>query len=221
VIIGKCYFDDSVLNDVENNVWVRMNGDVGIVGINSILAWMGGAFRTVSLPSPGTLVGRGKNLGSLESARHFDVVRSPLSGTVVEANERLLENPRLLNKDPYGEGWFVKIMASNYPEEARFLSDTLSVRDQMLEKITQLRIHCLREFPDYEMYEIGTECSAVLARLDEVVATSSMGDVIHLVTDDPTATIEMVRWSDRTGNSVAEDEPEGRLAHFLVKKTKE
>ena len=220
MIIGKCYFDEAVLNDVENNVWVRMNGDTATVGINSILAWMGGGFRTVSLPNPGTLVDRGRNLGSVESARHFDVVRSPLSGTILESNELLRENPRLLNKDPYGEGWFVKIRPSNFSEEASFLADTGSVRAVLLEKINQLRIHCLREFPDHEMFEIGTECSAALAKLDEVVATASIGDVVHLVTDDPIASIEMVRWSDRTGNSVAEDEPEGKLAHFLVKKTK-
>jgi len=198
-----------------------MSGSIATVGINSILAWMGGRFSTVSLPSVGTWVARGRNLGSVESLRHFDVVRSPLTGTVVEANAALRENPRLLNKDPYGEGWFARIRASNYSEEAASLADTASVQTQLMEKITQLRIHCLRDFPDQEMYEIGTECSAVLAKLDEVVATASIGDVIHLVTDDPTASIEMVRWSERTGNSLVEDEPDAKLAHFLVKKTKQ
>ncbi len=221
MLIGNCYFDDSVLNDVENNVWVRMNGDVATVGINNILAWMGGRFSAVSLPSVGAWVPRGRNLGSVESVRHFDVVRSPLSGTVIEANTGLQANPRLLNKDPYGQGWFVKIRASNYSGESPFLGDTGSVQVQLLDKIRQLRIHCLQEFPDYELYEIGTECSAALAKLDDVVATASIGDVVHLVTDDPTASIEMVRWSDRTGNSVLEDEPENSLAHFLVKKTKQ
>ena len=218
MLLGNCYFDDRVLNDVENNVWVRMNDGVATVGINTILAWLGGAFKGVTFKEPGAQVERGMSLGSVESLRHFDVVRSPFSGPIVEVNSKLKENPELLNKDQYGEGWFARVRPSAYTEEVRHLRDTNSVRAELEKKIESLRIHCLSEFPDHEMFEIGTECSATLAKLDELLANVSPGQVVHLVTDDPTATIEMVRWSERTGYPVLEDEREGNLVHFLVRK---
>jgi glycine cleavage system H protein len=222
VLLGNCYFDDRALNDVENNVWVRMNNSDGVatIGINTILAWMGGAFKAVTFRDVGIVVERGKSLGSVESLRHFDVVRSPISGTIAEVNPKLLEDPPLLNRDPFGAGWFAKVRPSSYASEAGYLKDTNTARPQLEEKIDQLRIHCLSEFPDHEMFEIGTECSATLAKLDELLANVSPGQVVHLVTDDPTATIEMVRWSERTGYPVVEDEREGNLIHFLVRKSR-
>jgi glycine cleavage system H protein len=222
--LGNCYFDDRVLNDVENNVWVKMsssNADgVATIGINTILAWMGGTFKAVTFRDVGTVVERGKSLGSVESLRHFDVVRSPLSGTIVEVNSKLREDPTLLNRDQYGAGWFAKVRPSSNSTEVAYLKDTSSARPALEEKIEKLRIRCLSEFPDHEMFEIGTECSATLAKLDELLENVSPGQVVHLVTDDPTASIEMVRWSDRTGHPVVEDEREGNLVHFLVRKSR-
>ncbi len=220
MLLGSCYFDDRVLNDVDYNVWVRTNDGIATVGINTILAWLGGAFKAVTFREVGAEVERGKSLGSVESLRHFDVVRSPFSGTIVEVNSKLVEDPALLNRDQYGEGWFARVRPSAYAAEVKFLGETNSVRVELEKKIEQLRIHCLSEFPDHEMFEIGTECSATLTKLDELLANVSPGQVVHLVTDDPTATIEMVRWSERTGYPVLEDKREGNLVHFLVRKAR-
>jgi glycine cleavage system H lipoate-binding protein len=143
VLLGNCYFDERVLNDVENNVWVRMNDDIATVGINTILAWLGGAFKGVTFKEPGTQVERGKSVGSVESLRHFDVVRSPFSGTILEVNSKLKVNPALLNKDQYGEGWFARIRPSAFSDEVKHLRDTNSVRGELEKRIEQLRIHCL------------------------------------------------------------------------------
>ncbi len=220
MLLGNCYFDDRVLNDPEQNVWVRMNDGIATVGINTILAWLGGAVKAVTFREVGATIERGRSLGSVESLRHFDVVRSPLSGTILEVNSKLRDAPTLLNKDQYGEGWFARIRPTAFAAESGYLKDSNSARAELEQKIGDLKIHCLSEFPDHEMFEIGTECSATLAKLDELLANVAPGQVVHLVTDDPTATIEMVRWSERTGNPVVEDEREGNLIHFLVRKTK-
>jgi len=68
------------------------------------------------------------------------------------------------------------------------------------------------------MFEIGTECAAVLVKLNELLTQVAIGEVVHLVTDDPTAPIEMVRWSDETGQPVIDERREGTLFHFLVRK---
>jgi glycine cleavage system H protein len=68
--------------------------------------------------------------------------------------------------------------------------------------------------------EIGTECSAVLVRLNDLLATIPMGEVVHLISDDPTAYVEMVVWSERTGQTLVDWRREGNLFHFIVRKVR-
>jgi glycine cleavage system H protein len=221
VIIGNCTFADDVLYDTESNTWVRFGDDgTATVGINAVLAWLGGTIATVSFKAVGTVVERGKSLGAIESPRHFDTVRSPVTGKIIGLNEAAAANPRLLNHDPYGKGWFVKLEPLDSANERVMLKAPVMARGDLQARIAELKIRCFAEFPDHEMYEIGTECSAVLVRLDELFATSPEGTVVHLVSDDPTSEIEMIRWSDRTGNEVLETRREGKLVHYIVKKVK-
>jgi TusA-related sulfurtransferase len=68
------------------------------------------------------------------------------------------------------------------------------------------------------MFEIGVECAATLTKLDELLLKVPIGDVVHLVSDDITADLEMIRWSEQTGQSLLEIRTEGNLFHFIVKK---
>jgi glycine cleavage system H protein len=220
VIIGNCRFADDVLYDIESNTWVRFDeGGAATVGVNTILAWLGGPVTSISFKPLGAVVERGKGLGAIESPRHFDTVKSPVTGKIVELNQALAGSPRLLNHDPYARGWFAKLEPLKRIEETAMLKSPVLARADLQARITELRIRCFAEFPDYEMYEIGTECSAVLVRLDELFTTSPAGTVVHLVSDDPTSEIEMIRWSERTGNEVLETRREGNLVHYVVKKT--
>jgi glycine cleavage system H protein len=220
VIIDNCRFADDVLYDLESNTWARFEEDGAVrVGVNTILAWLGGPITSVSVKPVGAVVERGKALGSVESLRHFDVVKSPVTGKILEVNQALAGNPRLLNHDPYGLGWFTKLGPLNGEQERAALKSPVTARADLQARVTELRVRCFAEFPDHEMYEIGTECSAVLVRLDELFATSPAGTVVHLVSDDPTSEVEMIRWSERTGNEVLEARKEGNLVHYVVKKT--
>jgi glycine cleavage system H protein len=219
VIIGNCRFADDVLYDLESNTWMKSEADGAVrVGVNTILAWLGGPVTSVSFKPVGTVVEKGKSIGSMESLRHFDVVRSPVTGNVLETNQALASDPRLLNHDPYGQGWFAKLEPLKEQEKETLRSPAMA-RADLQARIAELRIRCFAEFPDHEMYEIGTECSAILARLDELLTASPLDTVVHLVSDDPTSEVEMVRWSDLTGNEVLETRREGNLVHFVVKKT--
>ncbi len=220
MIIGNCRFADDVLYETDSNTWARFHEDgSATVGINTILAWLGGPFTSVTFKTVGAEVERGKGIGSIESPRHFDTVRSPITGRVIGVNAALTGNPRLLNHDPYGRGWFAKLEPSRKEQEASLLKGPATARADLQVRIAELKIRCFAEFPDYEMYEIGTECSAVLVRLDELFSTSPKGTVVHLVSDDPTSEIEMMRWSDRTSNEVLETRREANLVHYIVKKT--
>lgn len=68
--------------------------------------------------------------------------------------------------------------------------------------------------------EDGVECAAVLIRLNDLMERSSLNEVAHVISDDPTADIEMVRWSDETGQQVLESRKEGKLMHFIVRKVR-
>ena len=70
----------------------------------------------VELPETGSTVEKGESIGVLESVKAVADVYAAVSGVIVEVNERLLEEPELVNKDPYGEGWLVVIEPSK-PEE--------------------------------------------------------------------------------------------------------
>ena len=220
MIIGNCRFADDVLYDPASSTWVRFEEDgTATVGITAVLAWLGGPISSLSFKPVGTIVERGKALGSIESPRHFDTVRSPVTGRVLEMNPALPGNPRLLNRDPYGSGWFAKLEPLKKREEAGGVRPAALARAELEARIAELKIRCFAEFPDNEMYEIGTECSAVLVRLDELLSGSPTGTVVHLVSDDSASEIEMIRWTERTGNQLLETRREGNLLHYLVKKT--
>ncbi|MDG6938830.1 MAG: hypothetical protein JRN39_00265 [Nitrososphaerota archaeon] len=219
--VGNCAFPDDALFDVENGTWVRLQGGTAVVGVTSVLGWLSGRLTAVSFKERGRLYQRGKGLGTVEGPRHFEVVRSPLTGTAVDFNAELTGRPWLVNKDPYGAAWFAKVRPAALEEEAGVLLDAGAAAAALGEKIAQLRVRCFDEFPDVEMFEVGSGCSAVLVRLNDIVSKAEVGTVVHVVSDEPTAWIEMVRWSDQTGQALVETREEKPLTHFLVKKVTE
>jgi glycine cleavage system H lipoate-binding protein/TusA-related sulfurtransferase len=187
------------------------------IGITNIMTSIAGKLSRIKLKPVGTKLEKGKSCGFLESAKYFGVVRTPISGTIVQVNKSLMDKPKLANDSPYTEGWFVKIEPSDM-EDLKALETIENCHDKMSLAIQKLRVRCFAVFPDHEMFEIGVECSATLAKLDELIEKIPAGEVIHLVSDDPTADLEMVRWSEERGQSLLEMRNEGNLFHFIVKK---
>jgi glycine cleavage system H protein len=219
--IENCLFPEDLLYDTENLVWVNNRDEKKSVtiGITAIMASVASKLFSVKLKPVGTKVEKGKSCGVLESLKYFGVVRTPISGTIVDINQSLIDNPKLANDFPYTEGWFVKIRPSDMTD-LKVLETIENCEDKMSLAIQKLRVRCFVAFPDHEMFEIGVECSATLAKLDELLEKIPTGEVIHLVSDDPTADIEMLRWSEDKGQSLLETREEGNLFHFIVKKTR-
>jgi glycine cleavage system H protein len=213
--VEGCDFPDALSYSEDGLFWAQRRGGEVAVGITSVLGWLSGAFRSVTFKPPGTNVRRGASLGAVDGVRHFDVVRAPFDCTVVGTNGAVSASPRLLNTDPYGAGWFAQVRPTGSgwtpptgEEAAVFLA----------EAVHRLGVRCFANFPDLEMFEVGVECSAVLTRLNEALAPTPGGTVVHLVTDDPTSDIEMERWSEESGNPVLETRGEGSLHHYIVRK---
>ncbi len=217
--IEHCEFPDDLLYDPEGLVWARTleSGDV-IVGITSILAALAGPVMKVAAKPLGVPYARGAAVGLLESGKYFGPIRAPFSGVLREVNADVLAKPRTLTDASYDGGWFARLQPTNFEEERRDLQSARDARPFLTKQIVALRVRCFAAFPDHEMFEIGIECSAVLAKLNELLTRIEVGAVVHLVTDDPTSPIEMVRWSDQTGQPVIDERKEGNLFHFLVRK---
>jgi glycine cleavage system H protein len=215
--IDNCSFPEDLLYDTENFVWMGNKEKTVTIGITTIMTSIAGKLSRIKLKPVGTKLEKGMSCGSLESAKYFGVVRTPISGTIVQVNKSLMDKPKLANDSPYTEGWFVKIEPSDMGD-MRTLERIENCHDKMSLAIQKLRVRCFAAFPDHEMFEIGVECSATLAKLDELIEKIPAGEVIHLVSDDPTADLEMLRWSEEREQSLLEMRNEGNLFHFIVKK---
>ena len=92
--------------------WARVEGDAVVVGITHYAQDQLGEVVYVELPDVGADATVAEELGTLESVKAVSEFTSPLDGEVVEVNERLEDEPNLVNEDPYGEGWLAKIKGS-------------------------------------------------------------------------------------------------------------
>jgi glycine cleavage system H protein len=92
--------------------WASVEGDTVVVGITHYAQDQLGEVVYVELPEVGTEATAAEELGTLESVKAVSEFNSPVDGEVVEVNERLEDEPNLVNDDPYGEGWLVKIKGS-------------------------------------------------------------------------------------------------------------
>ncbi|MEX2260965.1 MAG: glycine cleavage system protein GcvH [Bryobacteraceae bacterium] len=110
------------LRYTKEHEWVRMEGDVGTVGITDHAQKELGDIVYVELPKAGARVDQGKPLGSVESVKAVSDIYSPVSGEVVEVNDKLSSAPENLNTDPHGTAWLVKIRLSALEEVQNLLT---------------------------------------------------------------------------------------------------
>ena len=106
----------------EDHEWVEVDGDIGTVGISEYAQSQLGDIVFVEVPDEGKEVGKGDDIAVVESVKAASDVYSPVSGTVIEGNADLADNPALVNEDPEGEGWFFKLTLTD-PSELEGLMD--------------------------------------------------------------------------------------------------
>ncbi len=102
--------------------WVRVEGDIGVVGITDHAQQELGDIVYVDLPKVGNTVEKGKTMASVESVKAVSDVYAPVSGEVVGVNGLLATSPEKLNEDPHGDAWLVKIKLSAPNEIKELLS---------------------------------------------------------------------------------------------------
>ena len=106
----------------KSHEYIHVEGDVGTVGITDYAQKELGDVVFVELPQVGSQLEAGDELGSIESVKAVSELFAPVSGEVVEVNEALTEKPELVNTDPYGDGWMIRIKLSDPTEVDALMS---------------------------------------------------------------------------------------------------
>ena len=106
----------SDLRYTKEHEWIRVDGDVGTVGISNFAQEQLGDVVFVDLPEIGKAMASGDEAAVIESVKAASELYAPVSGEVIEVNSALNDAPELVNSDPTGEGWFIKIRLSKADE---------------------------------------------------------------------------------------------------------
>jgi len=112
----------STFRFTRDHEWVRLDGDLAIVGITDYAQSQLGDVVYVELPEIGHRVEKGKEAAVVESVKAASEVYAPVSGEVAEINEMLTTDPATVNADPMGDGWFIKLRLDD-PKELDSLMD--------------------------------------------------------------------------------------------------
>lgn len=112
------------LRYTKDHEWILVNGGIGTVGITDHAQGELGDVVFVELPAVGKSVKQHDSFGTIEAVKAVSDLYSPVAGSIVEVNTELNANPELVNKDPYGKGWMVKIKLTNAGEVSGLLDAT-------------------------------------------------------------------------------------------------
>ena len=102
--------------------WVKSQGEECLVGITLFAQEELGDVVFVELPERGTVVKAGDEIGSVESVKAVAEIYSPISGELIDVNEKVGDTPELLNEDPHGEGWLVRLRMADADELATLMT---------------------------------------------------------------------------------------------------
>ncbi|WP_416671071.1 glycine cleavage system protein GcvH [Egbenema bharatensis] len=117
------YPDD--LKYLDSHEYARLDGEIATIGITAFAVDQLGDIVFLELPEVGDALEKGETFGTVESVKAVEDLKAPVSGTVIERNDALLDTPEQLAEDPYGEAWMLKVRI-NDPDE---LDDALSATE--------------------------------------------------------------------------------------------
>jgi glycine cleavage system H protein len=119
-------YPEDLLYHAEHD-WARIEGDEAVLGITWYAADALGELVHYEAPDDGATVSKDQSYGEVESVKAVSDLISPLSGEVLEVNQKVVDAPETVNEDPYGDGWLIRIRLSN-PSERDELLDVAGYR---------------------------------------------------------------------------------------------
>src|SRR3954469_6946206 len=124
-------YPEGLLYNAEHD-WARIEGDEAVLGITWYAADSLGDLVHYEPPEPGASVEKGRSYGEVESVKAVSDLIAPLSGEVLEVNDKVAAEPETVNTDPYGEGWLIRIRLTD-PSEQDALLDSAAYRTVVAE----------------------------------------------------------------------------------------
>jgi len=118
-----------------DDLWVSLENGKAKIGVTDYLQKTSGDVAFIEVAKPGSTVEKGKEFGTMESAKTTVALASPLSGELEEMNSNLTGKPELINSEPYGEGWLVIIKPRNLENDRTSLLSAEDYFNLMLEKL--------------------------------------------------------------------------------------
>jgi glycine cleavage system H protein len=112
--------EQGTLKYTADHEWVDVDGDVATVGITAYAAEKLGDVVFVDLPAVGATVASGAIVGEIESTKSVGELFAPVNGTVEAINDAVVASPELVNSDPFGEGWLIKVKFTELPQLLSF-----------------------------------------------------------------------------------------------------
>ena len=113
---------DDLYYDAKEHMWARVEGNKVQVGLDAFgLTATGGNTQYIKVKPAGAKAKAGKPFGSIEAGKYIGPLRAPVNGVISEVNQKILAKPDLVNSDPYGEGFFIFIEASDLEEDLKSL----------------------------------------------------------------------------------------------------
>lgn len=107
--------DRTGLHYTDQHEWVRVDGDTATIGITDYAAEKLGDVVYVDLPDAGAALTAGDVVGEIESTKSVGELFAPVDGEVVEVNQAVVDAPELVNSDPFGDGWLIKVAVGDLP----------------------------------------------------------------------------------------------------------
>ncbi len=144
-ILNGCEFpgDRSYFIERTQMTWVKVEGERIVVGLTDPAQTRAGKILHVRVKPAGTVREKGKPIATVESGKWAGPVLAPVAGTVLESNAEVEQDPGLLNTDPYGRGWIVKMSAAAPAELVQLLSGDAALA-RFKEVLEKDNIHCVR-----------------------------------------------------------------------------
>ncbi|HYM62939.1 MAG TPA: glycine cleavage system protein GcvH [Thermoanaerobaculia bacterium] len=121
--INGCNIPEDLYYLTEKHVWARPEGEgLLVIGMSDVAQHLAGNILTLTAKKVGRNVPKGQSVATIESAKWVGPVPAPVGGEIVDVNEAVRKNPKLLNSDPYGEGWIVRIKPTDWEGEKAALA---------------------------------------------------------------------------------------------------
>ena len=145
MIYYACDIPEDLYYDIERDVWIRFDGDVATLGMTDVAQTRCGKFAAISFRSLGKKVEQGKALATVESAKWVGPFPAPFTCEIVETNEEgYARNILLANKEPYTDGWLVKVRPTDLVNERGHLVTGEEAFEKYKARIQDLKVNCLR-----------------------------------------------------------------------------